>query len=553
MEAEEVITTPMHSARGSVDGDTIRTMVVSPISPKEMTGLGGTMRKSVNNARDDEGDDRSRVNWTKMAVPRFRGNKTNPTELFVQGWWTELEIQLKSVTGQKLTPMLQTAAIMQLTEGEAREWVVSFQYPTGDTRAFVAAFNDHFAPNRRVLMEYVLEERWTKGRLSTFLRTKQTAAEAAGYEDFETAMATVIRKLPGQFSALAESYGWFRQTSWLDWITLVRDEEERNVLPMQPPRHQVTAVQHQQGGHGGKRQMGKCAICQHAGHWANECPEKDSPNGRKVLKEMAERRAARNKEPQGRASLQGSTQPTSVRTVVMASETPTREEASDYERLEDDTTIPGLLFGKAKLHPRVRVMTLADQTSPALVEVEISDARVTALVDTGASVSLVSKKVAEQVGMVLNPYTGPTVFHAGNDQMHIEGQAAVLVGLGTKKQYRHRVLVYGQLAGTQMILGLDFLRTHRWILDIDPEGKWVLTQKDSGEQVRTVGDQTRRSRVSSRAVRVGAGWLRYSRKGKFRLQERLSSTRSKGRIWCCTRVLALWLCWSKTARKRTLS
>lgn len=99
-----------------------------------------------------------------------------------------------------------------------------------------------------------------------------------------------------------------------------------------------------------------------------------------------------------------------------------------------------------------------------------------ALVDTGASRSMMALKLARQWGCKILPHGGARFKAANNSSVHVAGRAIVPLQLGSNgEKVKAEVLVSPNIS-MEMILGTDFLNKHQAVIDV-PHRRLCLKNK----------------------------------------------------------------------------
>lgn len=87
-----------------------------------------------------------------------------------------------------------------------------------------------------------------------------------------------------------------------------------------------------------------------------------------------------------------------------------------------------------------------------------------ALVDTGASRSIIATQLAKEWGCKIEPHGGPRFRAANNSSVHISGVTTVPLVLGTK--IVKIMMLAASSISTELILGADFLNQHQAVIDV---------------------------------------------------------------------------------------
>ena len=98
----------------------------------------------------------------------------------------------------------------------------------------------------------------------------------------------------------------------------------------------------------------------------------------------------------------------------------------------------------------------------------MGSATVQVLFDTGSTVSLVRRDIAEQIGYVVEIPAGPEqiIMADGTGTIDVSDEVSLRVPIGSERGVWFHFLVVDALA-EEMIIGADFMQ--RWKIKLDPE------------------------------------------------------------------------------------
>lgn len=106
----------------------------------------------------------------------------------------------------------------------------------------------------------------------------------------------------------------------------------------------------------------------------------------------------------------------------------------------------------------------ADEVVSADLSVLIDGQEVTALVDTGADFSIMSRGLADKLRKVKTPWTGPQIRSAGGDVLTPTGKCTARIRI-SKANFVGTFVILPQCC-KDLILAMDFLREYHAIINI---------------------------------------------------------------------------------------